>query len=70
MKTQLITLFLFFSIISIEAFAKNNEPEKELKKTQKSKYDFNIFKLNVIREAIELNDSDSLKIKSNFRKEN
>jgi uncharacterized protein YdeI (BOF family) len=65
MKAQVIILFLLVSVVSTEAFASEKEPKKEEKKTQKSKYDFNIFKLYAITTALE--QADSLKIESNFR---
>jgi len=45
MKTKVILLFLLASIYSIEGFSKGNETKQEEKKTTKSKYDFNVFKL-------------------------
>ena len=71
MKAQLIILFLLFSVLSTEAFATEKEAKKEEKKTQKSKYDFNIFKLYSIATESEKTDSLKLevKIQSNYRKE-
>ena len=60
MKAQLILLFLLAIAVSSSAFATNNDPEQEEKKTQKSKYNFNIFKLYSI--ATEQDLSDSLKV--------
>ncbi|PCJ25272.1 MAG: hypothetical protein COA97_08080 [Flavobacteriales bacterium] len=45
MKVQLILLFLLACVVGTEAFATDTDPKQEEKKTQKSKYDFNIFKL-------------------------
>jgi hypothetical protein len=69
MKAQLIILFLLVSVVSTEAFATEKEPKKDEKKTQKSKYDFNLFKLYSITTG--LKKPASLKIKvdilPNFR---
>ena len=71
MKAQLIILFLLFSVVSTEAFATEKETKQEEKKTKKSKYDFNIFKLYAIATAPQLSDSLKTEIKTqpNFRKE-
>lgn len=61
MKAQLILLFLLVSVVSTEAFATDTEPKQEEKKTQVSKYDFNIFKLYSIA-AVDQELPDSLKI--------
>lgn len=47
MKAQLILLILLVSVITTEVYATEaeSEPKQEVKKTTKSKYDFNIFKL-------------------------
>ena len=60
MKAQFILLFLLASVVSTSAFATDTDPEQEVKKTQKSKYDFNIFKLYSI--AIQQEIPDSLKV--------
>ena len=60
MKGQAILLFLIVSVVSTSAFAKEADPKQEVKKTQKSKYDFNIFKLYSI--ALEQEIPDSLKV--------
>ncbi len=60
MKAQLILFFLLVSVVSTEAFATDTDPKQEEKKTQKSKYDFNIFKLYSI--AVEQEMPDSLKV--------
>jgi len=60
MKAQLILLFLLASVVSTEAFSKNTDPKQESKKTQKSKYDFNIFKLYSI--GLEQENADSLRV--------
>ena len=60
MKAQFILLFLLASVSGTGAYATNTEPKQEEKKTQKSKYDFNIFKLYTI--SAEQENSDSLKV--------
>ena len=60
MKAQLILLFLLASVVSSNAFATDTDPKQEVKKTQKSKYDFNIFKLYSI--ALSQESPDSLKV--------
>ncbi len=71
MKAQLIILLLLVSVVSTEAFATEKEPKQEEKKTQKSKYDFNIFKLYSIATAPQISDSLKIEVKSqpHFRKE-
>jgi hypothetical protein len=71
MKSQLIIICLLLSIVSIEAYASEKEPKKEEKKTQKSNYNFNIFRLYAITKSKELQDSltNEIKTKTNFRKE-
>ena len=71
MKAQLILLFLLTSVISTEAFATDKKPKQENKKTQKSKYDFNIFKLYSIVATPELSDSIKTSVKpfTQYRKE-
>lgn len=71
MRAQLILLFLLLSVIGTKGFATKTEPKQEEKKTQKSKYDFNIFKLYSIAAAHELPDSLKVAIKAipNHRKE-
>ncbi|MBL4592905.1 MAG: hypothetical protein JKX68_03705 [Flavobacteriales bacterium] len=64
MKAQIILLFLLASVVSTEAFATNTDPKQEEKKTQKSKYDFNIFKLYSITVGQELSDSLKVEIKA------
>ncbi len=64
MKAQLILLFLLIGVVSTEAFATKTEPKQEEKKTQKSKYDFNIFKLYSITIGQELPDSLKVNIKA------
>lgn len=49
MKAQFIILTLFLGLLSLNSFAKTNDPqEAPQKKNIKSKYDFNLFKLFVI----------------------
>jgi L-fucose isomerase-like protein len=62
MKAQLIILCLLVSTISTEAFAKEKEAKKVEKKTQKSKYDFNIFKLYTITKGSEQPDSLNIEV--------
>ncbi len=71
MKAQFIILFLLVSVVSTEAFATEKEPKQEEKKTQKSKYDFNIFKLYSIVTTPQTTDSLKIEVKvqTNFRKE-
>ncbi|MGB0886597.1 MAG: hypothetical protein ACPGSL_00630 [Vicingaceae bacterium] len=49
MKAQIILIFLLTGVVSSKALAaeaeSESEPKQEVKKTTKSKYDFNIFKL-------------------------
>jgi hypothetical protein len=71
MKAQFIILFLLISVVSTEAFATEKEHKQDTKKTQKSKYDFNIFKLYSIATSPQIADSLKIKVKvqPNFRKE-
>ena len=64
MKAQFILLFLLAGVSGTGAFATNTEPEQEEKKTQKSKYDFNIFKLYTIGLEQEIPDSLKVNIKA------
>lgn len=57
MKAQIILLFLFFGLLSTSSFATGNEVKQEEKKTSKSKYDFNLFKLFSIGATQENTDS-------------
>jgi hypothetical protein len=63
MKGQIILLLLLASVVSTNALANNTDPKEE-KKTQKSKYDFNIFKLYSIGVIQEIPDSLKLGIKA------
>ena len=71
MKAQVIILFLLVSVVSTNAFATEKDPKQEVKKTQKSKYDFNIFKLYSIATTPQLPDSLKIEIiaQPKFRKE-
>jgi len=60
MKAQLILLVLLISIMSSKTFATDTDPKLAVRKTQKSKYNFNIFKFYSIAIGQEL--SDSLKV--------
>lgn len=64
MKAQFILFFLLASVVSTSAFATDTEPKQEEKKTQKSKYDFNIFKLYSIDMDQQLSDSLKVDIKA------
>ncbi len=66
MKTQAIILVLLFSLISIHGFSAktNGSEQQETKKTTKTKYDFNIFKMFSI-ESTQPSPIDSTKLKSN-----
>ena len=57
MKTKVVLLFLLASIYSVEAFSKGKDPKQEEKKTTKSKYDFNVFKLISINASHHQSDS-------------
>ncbi len=76
MKAQLILLFLLAGVVSSEAYAteteSKGEPKQEEKKTTKSKYDFNIFKLYSFVSQQEKPDSLKPEIKAlpTKRKEN
>ena len=49
MKAQVIILTIFLALLSLNSFAKTNEPqETQQKKVIKNKYDFNLFKLYYI----------------------
>jgi hypothetical protein len=63
MKGQIILLLLLVGVVSTNTFANNTDPKEE-KKTQKSKYDFNIFKLYSIGVVQEIPDSLKLEIKA------
>ena len=71
MKAQFIILFLSVSVVSTNTYATEKEQKKQEKKTQKSKYDFNIFKLYTITKEVELTDSlkNDIKTKLIFIKE-
>lgn len=64
MKAQFILFFLLASVVSTSAFATDTDPKQEEKKTQKSKYDFNIFKLYSIAMDQQLPDSLRIDIKA------
>mgnify|MGYP006919396425 CR=1 FL=1 len=64
MKAQLILLLLLATVVSTNAFASDTDPKQEIKKTQKSKYDFNIFKLYSIAAGQELPDSLTIDFKA------
>ena len=66
MKAQLILLFLLAGVVTTKAYATEveSEPKQEAKKTTKSKYNFNIFKLYFIVNQQEKPDSLSLEIKA------
>lgn len=66
MKAQLILLFLLVGTVTTEAYATEaeGEPKPEVKKTTKSKYDFNIFKLYSFVNQQEKPDSLNIELKS------
>jgi len=66
MKAQLILLFLLVGTVTTEAYATEaeGEPKSEVKKTTKSKYDFNIFKLYSFVNQQEKPDSLNIELKS------
>lgn len=66
MKAQLILLFLLATVVTTSAYATEaeGEPKREVKKTTKSKYDFNIFKLYSFVNQQEKPDSLTLEIKT------
>ena len=58
MKAQVIILTIFLALLSLNSFAKTNEPqETQQKKVIKNKYDFNLFKLYYIDLKQPQNDS-------------
>lgn len=65
MKIQFILITLLFSLISLHGYsASTNDPnQQESKKTTKTKYDFNLFKMFSIDVAQPIS-TDSTKIKS------
>lgn len=66
MKAQLILLFLLAGVVTTDAYAieGENDVKQEAKKTTKSKYDFNIFKLYSFVHQQEKPDSLNLQIKA------
>lgn len=62
MKAQIILLFLLFGLLSTKSFATGNEIKQEEKKTSKSKYDFNLFKLFSIGATQENIDSTRINV--------
>ena len=61
MKTKVVLLFLLISV-GTTAFSKGNDPKQEEKKTTKSKYDFNVFKLISIDSKQHQTDSTKTKL--------
>lgn len=72
MKAQVVILTLFLGLLSLNSYAKTNDPqESQQKKTVKSKYDYNLFKLFFIELKHPQVDSLELKTKrSDFYKKN
>lgn len=76
MKAQFLLLFLLAGVVTTEAYAveaeSKSDPKQEVKKTTKSKYDFNIFKLYSLVHQQEKPDSLTLELKAlpTKRKEN
>jgi len=66
MKAQFILLLLLAGIVTTESFANEveEEPKPEVKKTTKSKYDFNIFKLYSFVHQQQKPDSLNINLKS------
>ena len=64
MKAQFILLFLLASVISSNVLASDTDPKQDQKKTTKSKYDFNIFKLHSIASEQQLPDTLKVEIKA------
>ena len=66
MKVQLILLFLLAGIVTSEAYATetDDESKSQIKKTTKSKYDFNIFKLYSFVNQQEKSDSLNPELKA------
>jgi len=66
MKAQFILLFLLAAVVSTESYASEaeGEPKSEVKKTTKSKYDFNIFKLYSFVHQQEKADSLNIDLKA------
>ena len=68
MKAQFILLFLLAGVVTTRSYAaeaeSESEPKQEVKKTTKSKYDFNIFKLYSFVNQQEKPDSLTLDIKT------
>jgi hypothetical protein len=66
MKAQLILLLLLASVVTTKAYAVEAESDtkQETKKTTKSKYDFNIFKLYSLVYQQDKPDSLNLQIKA------
>jgi len=66
MKAQFILFFLLVGVVTTEAYAAEaeGEPKSEVKKTTKSKYDFNIFKLYSFVHQQEKQDSLNLELKA------
>ena len=62
MKAQVIILTLLLALLSLNGFAKTNNPqETQQKKSVKTKYDFNLFKLFFIE--LKQPQADSLILK-------
>ncbi len=63
MKAQVIILTLFLGLLSLNGFAKTNDPqETQQKKSIKTKYDYNLFKLFFI--DLKQPQIDSLELKT------
>ena len=64
MKAQLILLVLLVIFINTNAFATDTDPKPVVRKTQKSKYNFNIFKFYTIVVGQDLPDSLKVNIRA------
>ena len=70
MKVKIILFITVLSTLSIKGFSKNKDQKQEDKKSVKSKYDFNIFKLFAINKPnIKSDSTKTALIKSAIIKE-
>lgn len=64
MKAQVVFITLLFSLITIQGFSANGETEQvDNKKTVKTKYDYNLFKMFSLN-ATKTANTDSTSIKN------
>ena len=71
MKTKSVLLLLFIGLISMHGFSENIDPkEQEEKKTTRSKYDLNIFKLiSIDTKHQDIDSTKTIFLKTPTRKE-